>query len=80
VRNIRLYLWDILRAIDSIESFVVDMDLQTFETDDRTSSAVVRKFEIIGEATKQIPDSIRLSLLDGQFPYVRPLCRKLSRQ
>ncbi len=59
MRDLRLYLRDILRAIDSIESFVAGMDLQTFEADDRTSSAVVRKFEIIGEATKQIPDSLR---------------------
>lgn len=27
--------------------------------DDKTSSAVIRKFEIIGEATKQVPDVIR---------------------
>lgn len=59
MRDLRLYLRDILSAIDSIESFVADMDLQTFEADDRTSSAVVRKFEVIGEAAKQIPDTIR---------------------
>ena len=64
MRDLRLYLWDILHAIDSIESFVVDMDLQAFEADDRTSSAVLRKFEIIGEATKQVPDSIRHSYPD----------------
>ncbi|MGC8754815.1 MAG: DUF86 domain-containing protein, partial [Thermosulfidibacteraceae bacterium] len=27
--------------------------------DDKTSSAVIRKFEIIGEATKHIPEEIR---------------------
>lgn len=35
------------------------MDLEAFQTDDKTSSAVLRKFEIIGEAAKQIPDEMR---------------------
>lgn len=59
MRNSRLYLEDILAAIESIEAFVAEMDMQKFQTDDKTSSAVIRKFEIIGEAAKQIPDEIR---------------------
>ncbi len=35
------------------------MDLEAFQTDDKTTSAVMRKLEIIGEAVKQIPDEIR---------------------
>ena len=58
-RNYELYLKDILTAIESIEKFVMDMDFKKFERDDKTSSAVIRKFEIIGEATKNIPDEIR---------------------
>lgn len=41
------------------------MDLDTFQIDDRTNSAVVRKLEIIGEAVKQIPEEIR-----QQYPRV----------
>ena len=59
MRDYNLYLKDILAAIDSIEEFVKDMDLEAFQEDDKTASAVMRKFEIIGEATKQIPDDIR---------------------
>lgn len=59
MRDYTLYLKDILAAIDSIEGFVAGMDLETFQTDDKTSSAVVRKLEIIGEAAKQIPDEMR---------------------
>ena len=58
-RNYELYLKDILSAIESIEKFVKDMDFKKFERDDKTSSAVIRKFEIIGEATKNITDEIR---------------------
>ena len=41
------------------------MDLDTFQIDDRTNSAVVRKLEIIGEAVKQITEEIR-----QQYPRV----------
>ena len=59
MRNYRLYLEDILSAMDSIEAFVAGMDLEAFQADDKTASAVIRKFEIIGEAAKQIPEEIR---------------------
>ena len=55
MREYRLYLNDILAAIESIESFTAGMDLDMFQGDDKTASAVIRKFEIIGEATKQVP-------------------------
>jgi uncharacterized protein with HEPN domain len=51
---------DILSAINSIEAFVVGMSFEEFCADDKTASAVIRKFEIIGEATKNIPNEIRL--------------------
>ena len=54
-----LYLKDIKRAINSIEEFIEGFDFNQFIVDDKTSSAVIRKFEIIGEATKNIPEVIR---------------------
>jgi len=59
VRDYRLYLKDILAAMRSIEAFVEGMDLEAFRLDDKTASAVIRKFEIIGEATKGVPEEIR---------------------
>lgn len=59
MRDYRLYLKDILDAMESIEAFVQGMSQETFRADDKTASAVIRKFEIIGEAAKQIPDDIR---------------------
>ena len=59
MRDYRLYLNDIVAAVDSIEMFVEGMTLEGFEADDRTSSAVLRKLEIIGEAAKQVPEEIR---------------------
>ena len=59
MRDYTLYLKDILAAIESIDGFIAGMDLETFEEEDKTTSAVMRKLEIIGEAVKQIPDEVR---------------------
>ena len=65
MRDYQLYLKDILSAMDSIEAFVEGMSFEEFRADDKTASADIRKFEIIGEATKNIPDEIR-----QQYPTV----------
>jgi len=54
-----IYLKDIKMAITSIEEFIEGLDFNQFKVDDKTSSAVIRKFEIIGEATKNIPEIIK---------------------
>jgi uncharacterized protein with HEPN domain len=58
-RDPRICLKDILAAMDSIEAFVSGMSLDDIVGDDKTSSAVLRKFEVIGEAAKNVPDDIR---------------------
>ena len=59
MRNYRLYLQDILSAIRAIEKFVKGMEFEKFERDDKTSSAVIRKLEVIGEAVKNIPEGFK---------------------
>ncbi len=58
MRNAVLYIEDLLGAMTAIEKFVVGMTFEDFRSDDKTSSAVIRKFEIIGEATKNLPDTL----------------------
>ena len=58
-RDIKLYVRDILNAINSIEEFVKDIDLEEFKKNGMVSSAVIRMFEIIGEASRHIPEEIR---------------------
>lgn len=59
MRDYGIYLRDILDSIADIEQFIGDMDFKEFESDDKTLSAVLRKLEIIGEATKHISESLR---------------------
>ncbi len=53
------YLEDIVTAIEKIESFIEGLSYEDFINDEKTLYAVIRALEIIGEATKKIPDDIR---------------------
>lgn len=58
-REHRDYLFDIINSIKEIESFIDNITYEDFMKDRKTSNAVIRSIEIIGEATKQIPKSIK---------------------
>ncbi len=58
-RNYNLFIEDILDSIETIEHFVENMSFEDFVQDDKTSSAVIRKLEIMGEAAKNIPKDVR---------------------
>ena len=58
-RDHKLFIRDIINAMDSIEKFVGGMNLEEMMQNDMVSSAVIRKFEVIGEATKHIPNWMR---------------------
>ena len=53
------YLADILEAISDIRSFTEGLDYEAFRKDRKTSNAVIRSLEVIGEAVKNIPVEAR---------------------
>lgn len=57
--KIRAFLTDILEATNRITSYTQNMTYAAFLADIKTQDAVVRNLEIIGEATKQLPNEIR---------------------
>lgn len=67
MRHYRLYLKDIFEAMDAAHGFVEGIDFEAFVADDKTASAVVRKLEIIGEATKSVPETIRQKYPQGPW-------------
>ena len=58
-RTPRTFVQDILDAMDAAEQFVAGMTLDQVADDQKTFYAVVRAFEIIGEAAKHVPDDVR---------------------
>ncbi len=59
MRDSKLLLNDIIDAISAIERFVEGVNFEEFRSNDEKSSAVIRKFEIIGEATKSLPEDLK---------------------
>jgi uncharacterized protein with HEPN domain len=53
------YLKDILEASEKVQQFVEGMDFEKFSRDPKTVYAVIRALEIIGEASKKIPETTK---------------------
>ncbi|MDQ1276806.1 MAG: hypothetical protein QG610_2384 [Euryarchaeota archaeon] len=64
-RDVGDYLQDILETIESCERFIKGMDFDQFLSDEKTIFAVSHALEIIGEATKHIPEEVR-----KKYPFV----------
>lgn len=60
-RTYKMYLDDILLSIRRIEEYISGHDLASFKKDYKTVDAVIRNFEIIGEASKNIPVEVKLN-------------------
>jgi len=58
-RDHLLFLEDILEAIAKIERYTQGLSFETFRENDMAVDAVIRNFEVIGEAVRHIPDNIK---------------------
>lgn len=58
-RDQRLYLNDIMESIAKIQQYTANLTFDTFATNNMVIDAVVRNFEIIGEAAGHIPENIQ---------------------
>ena len=58
-RDSNVYLEDILEAVGKIRSYTDGLSYESFRVSSMAVDAVIRNLEVIGEAAKQIPDSIR---------------------
>jgi uncharacterized protein with HEPN domain len=54
------YLRDIVNAVEEVQSFTAGLTYDEFIKDRKTLNAVTRSIEIIGEASKNIPESIKI--------------------
>jgi uncharacterized protein with HEPN domain len=58
-RDPRLFMTDVLEAIEKIEHYTSGLTFDQFEANEMVLDAVVRNLEIIGEATRCIPATLR---------------------
>ena len=62
-RDTKLYVKDIVDSIKKIEQYTKGLTLEKFKKENLIIDAVIRNFEIIGEASKNIPEKIK-----AQYP------------
>ena len=56
---------DIIDSIKKIQKYVEQMEIEDFQSDEKTIDAEIRNFIVIGEAARHVPDHISLNYLTG---------------
>lgn len=79
-REWKLFVEDILESIELIEEYVAKMEFEDFKKDRKTIDAVVRNLEIIGEASKNIPDEIKSSYQEVDWKGIIGLRNRIAHE
>lgn len=58
-RDYKLYLSDIKESIQQIETYMRGVSEEDFKKNKQLQDAVIRRFEIIGEASRNIPRALK---------------------
>jgi uncharacterized protein with HEPN domain len=58
-RDYKLFINDIKESIKQIEEYIKNISEEQFKKDIKVQDAVIRRLEIMGEASKNIPKSVR---------------------
>ena len=74
------YLRDMLENAEKALSFVRGLDYEGFRKDDKAVYAVIRAFEIVGEAARQVPESVRQKNPDIQWREIAAMRNKLTHE
>ena len=63
----KMFLEDIQEAMSKIERYTSGLTYQTFVNNEMAVDAVIRNLAVIGEASRNIPDSVREKYTDIQW-------------
>jgi uncharacterized protein with HEPN domain len=58
-RRYRLFLEDMLLSMNRVAEYINGLSFMEFKHDYKTVDAVIRNFEVIGEASKKMPKEIK---------------------
>lgn len=58
-RDPKLLLQDIIESGSKVLDYIGEMDFESFLKDSKTVDAVIRNFEIIGEAANRLPEEFK---------------------
>lgn len=66
-RETKLLIEDVIDSIKKIEKYIQHFTKEQFLKSDQLQDAIVRRLEIIGEATKNIPEDVRKTAPEIQW-------------
>lgn len=75
-----MYLRDLHLAMVRIHEYLEGLEYIDFERDNKTIDAVIRNFEIIGEASKNVPGEIKAKYPDIPWDEMYLLRNKVSHE
>jgi uncharacterized protein with HEPN domain len=67
LRDVRLYLEDVLEAISRIEEYTANMSFDDLAGNRLVVDGVVRNLEVIGEACRALPEEMREMYADVEW-------------
>ncbi len=74
------YLNDIIESIEDIRDFTAGMSYDVFIKDKKTMKAVVRSLEVIGEAAKNIPTTLKENHAEIPWQEIVGMRNKISHE
>lgn len=79
-RPYKMYLDDLLNAMTRIAEYIEGYSFDEFKKDYKTVDAVIRNFEIIGEASKNIPAEVKAKYTEVPWSEMYLLRNKVSHE
>ena len=79
-RSFLMYLEDIKTGMDRIAEYIHGLQFIDFKRDYKTVDAVIRNFEIIGEASKNLPEEIKVKYKEMPWGEMYLLRNKISHE
>jgi uncharacterized protein with HEPN domain len=66
--------------MNRIQEYILELNLETFKQDYKTVDAVIRNFEIIGEATKNLPKEVQAKYPDTPWSAMYRLRNRITHE
>lgn len=76
----RMYLEDMILAMERIAEYIHGYSFITFKQDHKTVDAVIRNFEVLGEASKNLPKEFKEGYPDIPWSEMYLLRNKISHE
>lgn len=79
-RDFAFRVEDILTSIKLIQEYTKDLNYKSWKNDQKTVDAVIRNFEIIGEASSHLPKSIQAQYTEIPWAQLRGMRNLLAHE